>query len=160
MRLVLSRLEIPLLRLPLKEILNLNSSPLATPKRPTPPPPGQTASMEKVHLWLIVLGTLLILNMMACVVLFLRSAPPETPAAPTVTATDKEEMFGKIKVLETELGKYKTELTRQKQILSQMQSISESLQLAVMRIPPPNEPPHGPPPAPPVEVKAPAPEIK
>lgn len=143
----------------------MNTSQVFNPKKPNPAPqmPVRPQNLEKIHLWLIVLGTLLILNMMACALLFLRPAPeaPAAVAGPGVAAIDKEEMLGKIKALETELGKNKAELARQKQIIAQMQNISESLQLAVMRIPPPNEPPHGGPPAPPpAEVKAPAPEIK
>src|SRR5262249_34852950 len=111
---------------------------------PLPPKPQ---SNEGVHLWLIVLGTVLLLNMMASALLFLRPAPEAAAAAPTgMQQWDKDELLGRMKGLEKEIGTLKQELAKDKAIIAKMQSVNESLQIAVTRIPPPNEPPHGGPP--------------
>lgn len=102
-------------------------------------------ALERSNLWLIVLGTMLFLNMTASALLFLRGNSTEAAAAAapaTMPQWDKDEILAKLKSIEQDLAKTKFEMAQQKTIVTRMQTVSDALQVAVSRIPPPNEPPH------------------
>jgi hypothetical protein len=128
--------------------LDLNSSqPTTTIKRPNAISQNKTFEMakalERANLYLIILASVLFLNVLASALLFLRGNATEAASAPAAMPQwDKDEILGKLTSIEKDLSKTKFELAQQKAIVTRMQSVSDALQVAVSRIPPPNEAPH------------------
>jgi hypothetical protein len=124
----------------------LNSSqPTTAIKRPNTVSQNKTFEMakalERANLYLIILASVLFLNVLASALLFLRGNTAETAAAAPAAMPqwDKDEILGKLKTIEQDLAKAKSDLAQQKAIVTRMQTVADALQVAVSRIPAPIE---------------------
>jgi len=104
-----------------------------------------------MQLWMIIIGSLLALNLVASAVLFLRGAP-EAAAAEVQQVSPNAEILIKLNDFRTDFTRFKSQFEQHKAQVHLLQTTTDSIQAALNRLPPPNVNPH---PAPPETINAP-----
>ena len=110
------------------------------PVRPQVASPG----LERVYLFMALMGILLAFNLAATVMILVggRNGAQEDAAGPAPVTTNTE-ILGRIANLEQELRQARTTVDAQRMTIQKMQSVSESLQAKVARVPQMAEVPNG-----------------